>query len=261
MHTDYSSDAISPMQKVIEAAILNNVEALAITDHFEVGDMYDVDGAYATYNVIKELYNDKIDLSYGVEIGDPYRDPVLAADVLDKIPFDFVLASCHYCDGPYWTRNFKTTNKDEFMQHYFDNLNLILDFGNFDCFAHLDLPKRYMSSVGVSLDILSEYPEQTEQVLMRAIAEGKGLEVNTSGLRPYTNGDMMGETMPNMNVIELYKKLGGTIVTVGSDSHNKNDVGKNCVDALDCLKKAGFDEVATFKGRKCKFETIEIEYE
>lgn len=38
-------------------------------------------------------------------------------------------------------------------------------------------------------------------------------------------GMLMEETMPDLPILELYRELGGSIITVGSDAHTPDRVG------------------------------------
>ncbi|MFR3493271.1 MAG: hypothetical protein ACLTTJ_05255 [Blautia sp.] len=58
------------------------------------------------------------------------------------------------------------------------------------------------------------------------INRGKGIEINTACM-----GGILEDTMPGLPILKLYKELGGSIITVGSDSHRPERVGY------------GFDEV------------------
>jgi histidinol-phosphatase (PHP family) len=73
------------------------------------------------------------------------------------------------------------------------------------------------------------------QILSRVIADGKGIEVNTSGWR-YG----LGAPQPTDDVLRLYRDLGGTIVTIGSDSHNPEHLGAYLRLAQDRLRALGF---------------------
>lgn len=80
---------------------------------------------------------------------------------------------------------------------------------------------------------------------------GKGIEVNTSGLRQGA-----GETMPGIRCLKLYKALGGTVITVGSDAHLPEDVGSGFIEALGLVKEAGFDRIARYEKRMCLFQPL-----
>lgn len=51
-------------------------------------------------------------------------------------------------------------------------------------------------------------------ILELAIRDGKGIEINTSSFK-YGLKDLM----PSKSILKLYKELGCTIITIGSDTH------------------------------------------
>ena len=59
-----------------------------------------------------------------------------------------------------------------------------------------------------------------QAILEQVIADGKGIEVNTSSKR-YG----LKDSTPSHKILELYKDLGGTILTIGSDSHKTRTSG------------------------------------
>lgn len=56
--------------------------------------------------------------------------------------------------------------------------------------------------------------------------------------------------MPSKQILQLYKELGGEIVTIGSDSHAAETVGANIADAYEMAKECGFQHLFTFDQRK-----------
>ncbi|MPN15026.1 hypothetical protein SDC9_162355 [bioreactor metagenome] len=78
--------------------------------------------------------------------------------------------------------------------------------------------------------------------------KGRGIELNTSGMR-----QKLGEPMPPVSLLKLYRDCGGEIVTVGSDAHRSCDVGKGIPQGYDMLKEAGFSYVTIYKQRKPEF--------
>ena len=80
------------------------------------------------------------------------------------------------------------------------------------------------------------------------IEKGKGIEINTSGLR-----QKFGDTFPSFEYIKLYRELGGEIITIGSDAHSMNYLGYKFKIIPDYLMDAGFDYYTIFKQRKPEF--------
>ena len=81
-----------------------------------------------------------------------------------------------------------------------------------------------------------------EEILKQVIADGKGIEVNTSshryGLR---------DTMPSADILKLYRDLGGEILTIGSDSHKPEHLGMYIEETKKFLKDLGFRRFCTYE--------------
>ena len=50
----------------------------------------------------------------------------------------------------------------------------------------------------------------------------------------------------SMRSLQLYRELGGRILTIGSDSHWKEHLGAFIKDTMEEAKKLGFHEICTF---------------
>lgn len=90
-----------------------------------------------------------------------------------------------------------------------------------------------------------DYKERLEEILKIIIRNGKGMEVNTSGLRQSAE-----ECLPGLDIISFYKQLGGEIITVGSDAHIADDVGKGIREAIEIIKLAGFNFMTVYTSRQ-----------
>jgi histidinol-phosphatase (PHP family) len=54
----------------------------------------------------------------------------------------------------------------------------------------------------------------------------------------------------------MYRKLGGEIVTIGSDAHFATHVGSHFDDGISLLKQAGFSYYTIFRKRQPVFVSI-----
>lgn len=73
---------------------------------------------------------------------------------------------------------------------------------------------------------------------------GKAFEINTSSF------GTLGDFMPTRDIIRKYYAFGGRIITVGLDAHVSENASANFDEALDFIKKVGFENVYYFKDRK-----------
>ncbi len=66
----------------------------------------------------------------------------------------------------------------------------------------------------------------------------------------------MNDLTPSHYILELYHQLGGTIITVGSDTHEEEHVGCRIQYVYDELKKIGYDSFCTFEKMKPIFHKL-----
>jgi histidinol-phosphatase (PHP family) len=90
-----------------------------------------------------------------------------------------------------------------------------------------------------------------EQILKIVIADGKGIEINTSSFR-YKLPDLT----PSRDILRLYKDLGGKIITFGSDSHNETHFGHQIETVKQELKLLGFESFCTFDKMEPTFHPL-----
>ncbi|MNI86640.1 Histidinol-phosphatase [compost metagenome] len=122
------------------------------------------------------------------------------------------------------------------------------NYDDYSVLGHLDMIKRY--------DNEGEYPFEKvkhiiKEILSLAIKNGKGIEVNTSSFR-YALNDLT----PSRDILRLYKELGGTIITIGSDAHKEEHLGAKISYVKEELKKLGFNSFCTFDKMKPIFHEI-----
>lgn len=89
------------------------------------------------------------------------------------------------------------------------------------------------------------------EILKTVIADGKGIEVNTSSHR-YGLKDLT----PSRDILRLYRDLGGRIITIGSDSHRPEHLGAYIDDTKQELRSLGFKEYCTFEQMKPVYQLL-----
>ena len=109
----------------------------------------------------------------------------------------------------------------------------MVDLGMLSTLAHITYINRYMTICGIKFDF-KPYYDDLSMLYKKLITSGKSLEVNASGLR---RGDI---TMPGRDLLSLYRECGGEAVTLGSDAHTAEDVGKGIEEAASMLRELGF---------------------
>ena len=257
-HTNFSFDGVpdSTPDSLCLAAIANGVTDLAITDHFECNwrsdatyTPFDADEHYNAIMAAKEKYKDKLNLTYGIEIGQCNQVPGEASALLEKHSYDFVIGSIHNVRGEvdfyYWDFGsiFADPNKGQdyvgkMFERYCDELCEVIDtLGKVDTIAHLTYIYRYCALSGNHYDFMKHAPH-AEKLFQKMIAKDIALEVNVSTL-----WKGLGFAMPDRDFLSRYKDCGGKLITVGTDTHSPEHVGECIEDGFSILRSIGLDDI------------------
>lgn len=265
MHTIYSDDVSeekgSTVSGLCEAAISRGIKEIAVTDHCEINEAFqnvDIDGIYRDILKAREKYGSKINVLFGIELGQAVHLPNEAKQITEKFPFDYIIGSVHAVRG---LTDFHDLPLDKMQDSellalwnkYISELEELAEWGHFCTLAHITYPFRYFKFAGREklLDLENKGRELFEDVLRKIIQNGISLEVNTSGLR-----QGLGQTLPNDDIIRFYKELGGELITVGSDAHCARDVGCGIKETVEKLRAMGFKYITRYKNRKPYMEKI-----
>ena len=255
-HTNFSFDGAknSTPDTLCQAAIANGVTDLAITDHFECNwrteaayPAFDADRHYEEIMTAKEKYKDKLNLAYGIEIGQYNQVPEEADALLKAHDYDFVIGSIHNVRGAidfyYW--DFKSIFNS--MQHsyvghmferYVEELCEIVDsFDKVDTIAHLTYIYRYCALSGNHYDFM-KHADKAEVLFKKMIQKDIALEVNVSTL-----WKGLGFALPDKEFLSLYRDCGGRLITVGTDSHAPEHIGECVDDGFKLLKSVGLGDI------------------
>lgn len=83
---------------------------------------------------------------------------------------------------------------------------------------HLDYVVRYAPKKDADYQP-ADYTDLLDMILKKLIENGKGIEINTAGLR-YG----LKEANPCCFILKRYRELGGEILTTGSDAHKPRNM-------------------------------------
>lgn len=273
IHTQFSVDSEANITEMIEKAISLGFVACAITDHCECNrwygeDYYIGEDWYKFYNfgrdfeksvsavtALKENYR-YFNLLCGVELGQATQNFSIAKQVVNDKRLDFVIGSIHQLPKTedFALLDYKKLSKSDIKkltERYFKEINKLCKWGEFDILGHLDYLQRYIKpALGQDIDI-SAYDDIIEDSFKKLIDKGKGIEINTSGLR-----QDYGKTFPDIKYIKLFRQLGGEIISLGSDAHTVKDLGEGINKGAKLALEAGFKNICYFKQRSPVFVEI-----
>lgn len=263
MHTAFSSDSEAPVEKMLDAAIRKGMDTVCITDHMDVDYpaekeddgifLFDVDSYFRKLTEMRRLYEGKLDVRIGVELGLQSHLGQCYRELTERYAFDFVIGSMHVIHGmdPYYGKIFQgRQDGDVYREAFQATLETIQTCTDFDVLGHLDYVVRYGKNKAEEYSY-KKYAEEIDAILYKLIDMEKGLEVNTAGLK-YG----LGFCNPHPDVLVRYRELGGEFVTIGSDAHQPEQVGFEFAQAAEMLKTCGFRYYTEFSERKPRFRRI-----
>lgn len=215
MHSVYSYDGQMRISSVVERGLQLGLQYLAFTEHVELDQitLKQLLNRYACFSEEIDFVQDKypnIKLIKGMEISNPERH-LNELEVINKLDLDFLLGSNHILPKEY---------SDEDILLYYKRILDIVKNGGIDALAHLDYIRRKFDDSNIASELI-------EEILGCLIESNIALEINTSALR--RKGI---ESFPDEDKLNLYKKLGGTLVTIGSDAHRLEEIYDN-IEAID----------------------------
>lgn len=261
MHSNFSGDSKAALGHMVHSAVARGLNTICFTDHNDPSFPYpspeeigmfdlDTDRYMECLAQTRDLYQDKIVIRRGVEIGIQTHIYKELNKYVQSYPFDFVIGSSHLCLGtdPYYPAFWEGRSLKDGLNVYFEDIRQnVHNYNNYDIYGHLDYIVRY--APGKNKDFrFADYADILEDILKTIIYNGKGIEVNSAGFR-----QGLGAPNPCAEILKLYHSLGGEILTTGSDAHKPEDIAAdfNHVEAL--IKSCGFKYYTVFKDRKPEF--------
>lgn len=257
LHSNFSGDSQAPMEEMIQRAVELGYTEMCFTEHMDMdfpvteenpAHTFEVNTDSYLFDLIKyrEKYEDKIKVNFGIELGLQPHISRENARYVKSHDFDFVIASTHIVKhkDPGYPDYYEGITDEEGYRAYFEEiLASIRSFTNFDVYGHIDYVIRYSRTKDRDYSY-SKYADIFDKIIDALIYNGKGIEVNTGGL-----GKGLKETHPGIDFLKAYRQKGGEIITVGSDAHRPQDIGRYFDRAAEALKEAGFTHYCTFEKR------------
>lgn len=257
-HTLHSHDSCADLDELCKHAVSKGLSAIAITDHCDIwlsGDsaaMAEIDASFMDACRYSETYAGKLEVLRGIEIGEALWDTDAAKRIIGSHEYDVVLCSVHSVrfgelDMPYSGIDFSGMPPEmlkSYLRKYFEELLQSAKVLDYDVLTHLTCPLRYIRGKhGLHID-LSDYRELIDEILKIVIERKKALEINTSCV-----GTPYDSTLPDFDTIKRYLDFGGTMITLASDAHVVQNVGKDFDAVCRRLKLLGVNQAYLYRRR------------
>lgn len=254
VHTEFSPDSNQKIVGLIRRAKELNLNRLVFTDHFEKDptdfteeEIIDYDVFTVHLNNLRRQYPE-LELRLGTELSYQPHIAEYLSMIVNKYPFDIVIASLHEGERKsfYQGHFFEGLTQEEAYEKYFKLLiDMVDEFDDFDVVGHIDYIMRYGDK---EINDLNYYKHQNviDELLIKIINKGKGIEVNTSGMTKYN----LGYLHPQKDILIRYFELGGRVITIGSDAHDVKYFYGYIDETIEVLKEIGFTYISEFINRK-----------
>lgn len=253
IHSHYSFDAESDtIEQLAQTAIKRKLSIIAITDHYEFfrkkkeqPEQFDVIQQQCELEQAQKKFDGLLTVLKGIEVGQPHAHTI-SRQIINTYAFDLVIGSLHAMpnDLDLYFYDYARINCDNLLREYFSEVLSMVEFGGFDILAHLDYPLRVMK-LEDNYPSFCNYMEWITPILKEIIRRDIALEINAAGLFGWKK-----EVGPEGFILDEYRRLGGKLISIGSDSHTATSVGRGISACIAHAKAHGFHEVAVFKQRK-----------
>lgn len=255
-HSNFSSDAVDSVNDMCLRAVELNMKAFAITDHcdFDGSNLpHCIEKISSSVKATEDFRNShpsNTEILTGVELGEASDFPDDAKTILELCDYDVVIGSYHNSasgEDFYYVDAKSLSDKEisDLLTAYFNKIYETAKVSGINVLAHITYPLRYIVGNHKRKVDINDYNEIITLILKTIIERGVSLEVNTSGLR-----QQIAETLPNADILKMYRNLGGELISLGSDSHNTKDLGKGIKETVSLLKSLGFTHITYYKKRK-----------
>lgn len=259
MHSLCSPDGSAPLAAMAQAALKAGLAEICLTDHCDLLDGYGKPDCSFTWAGVEEqlalarpLFAGRLPIRMGLELGEPWMAPDFAAELCAHPELDFVIGSIHNLHASHGGQDFYYVHYDSeeicytVLDSYFLCMEELVRMDCLDVLAHIVYPLRYMNDRDGNHVSLEPYYPRLAGIFRTLIARGKGIELNT------TRGRQIDIWRP---ILALYKDCGGELVTLGSDAHTPEDVGKGIPAGAALLKEYGL-KLTLFEKRQPKPVTL-----
>jgi len=262
IHTRMCGHAEGEMKEYVKEAIRKGLGEIGFNDHFPILHLKDEKRArslsmspeeFPLYvERVKKLqkeFEKDIRVRLGCEIDYLPGNMERIMHTINKYDFDYLYGSVHFLDDwmidhPDHKSRFENQDLYKVYKDYFSLVREAAESKLFDCISHIDVIKKF--GYKPDKDLSSIYGETAETLKRADVC----IEVNTSGLyKP------VGEIYPEEKFLKICYKH-NVPVTLGSDAHRPEHVGRDFDKAVSLIKRAGYSEIVRFSKRQKSYVNV-----
>lgn len=252
-HTLLCKHAEGELQEYIQRAIELGLDEIGCSEHSPMPHGFDNRHrmSLAQYQSIyapavteaSERYKDQITVRRGLEADFFPGTEEWVKSFIAENDFDYVIGSVHFlgkvgAEKPLFHQEYTSQQLEDLHIEYFEAIRASAESRLFDIIGHCDLVKKHetLSSPAIDGAIWDA---------LKAIKQNDlCIEINTSGLRKAE-----AEMYPSEKLLSMIREL-AIPLTLGSDAHRPQDVGRSFAEASAFIEKYGDGTISIFKRRE-----------
>lgn len=251
IHTKLCNHARGVMSAYVKRAFEKGLQEICFLDHLtlsEPGNRLsmtpgEVPFYFQAVQNLKKSFNGMISVKAGLEVDFSPENTDLVEQIIETFSFDVIGSSIHF-PGNIDIVNSKSDWKqgrfdtDDVYELYFSQFKKMLEYDYFDVICHLDLPKKFGRKP------VKTFNKELDQIITLIKDKDLTVELNTGGYN-----HPVSEAYPAPGIIKKCHEA-GVSMTLGSDAHYPDDVGRHFNRAIPLLRSAGYKHLASFTGRQ-----------
>ncbi len=262
IHSSFSGDSHMSMSDACKKAVSRGLLEIAFTDHIDLDwpgnttDFKNISLAeyFKSLNKYIDKYSDKIKIKKGIELGlQPHTIEKTSAHITG-FDFDYIIASVHCVDNTILDCPVLFNGRPKnsaYLTYFQDVLTMVRNLEKFSVLGHIDVITRYVPDPAERNINYLDFTDIIDDILSELVRRGKGIEVNTSGYRYGLNS-----FHPGPELVKRFFKLGGEVITVGSDAHTPDYIGHQISSAMEMIRSCGFRYISSFSDMNVSFIKI-----
>lgn len=261
-HSQFSFDGKrTTVESSARSAFEKGLAGICFTDHYDLfvpedeseiqtiqPQDFDIIAQQEETDRVQALYTGGFKVLKGIEIGMSEESREKSIELMQSHSFDQVIASIHYLEksDPYYGGYFKGKDCRQAYGRYLETIyNEAVILKDFDIIGHYDYVARYAPFKEDGL-VYREFSDIFDTLFRYLIENGKGLEINTKSCK----GSKGRKTTIDSDVLIRYRELGGEIISLGSDSHDAENVADGFGLHAYMLKSLGFRWTSHYEKRQ-----------
>ncbi len=250
VHTPLCNHASGSMARYVRQAMAAGLQEICFLDHLTLHDKgrhlsmtpEELPLYFHAVRRLAEEYKGRIFVKAGLEVDVDEKNAGKIKEIIDPYDLDVIGGSVHFIDGTDLVSSRDTQAREQMgmediCARYLENLNAMLELGIADFVCHIDVIKKFGQWASAACD------HRFDAILSKISAKKLTVELNTSGYDHLAN-----EPYPGAWLLKKCRDK-DIPVTLGSDAHSPEAVGRHYDRARQMLGDAGYRHVSAFTRR------------